>query len=78
MWWWRWNGKRSDVYGGEWWDVVGDLNSVRSVDRMDSDGVEALRMGHSGSKVILAAVGRKRQRLRFTRRWRRSTWWSGR
>ena len=57
MWW--WNGKWSDVNGSEWWDVVWDLDSVRSVDGVKGDGVEALRVGRRGGKTVLSAVGRK-------------------
>ena len=45
MWRWRWNRKGSDVYGSERWDMIWDLDSVRSVDGVEGDGVEVLRMG---------------------------------
>ena len=77
MWWRRWNRKWSDVNGGERWDMIRDLDSVRSVDGMNGDGIIALRMGHGGGKVILAAVGQKGQRLHLARRQWRSTRWSG-
>ena len=76
MWRWRWNGKWRDVNGGKRWDVIEDLDGVRSVDGMDGDGIEALRMGCRGGKVVLAAVRGKRQWLRLTRRRWRSTRWS--
>ena len=78
MWRWRWNGKWHDINGGEQWDVIGDLDGVRSVDGMDGNSVEALRMGRGGGKVVLASVRGKRQRLRLMRRQWRSTRWSRR
>ena len=45
MWWWWWNRKWSDVDGSERRDVIRDLDGVRSVNGIKSDGVEALRMG---------------------------------
>ena len=75
--WWR-NGKKGDVDGGERWDMVWDLNSIRSVDGIDSDGVVALRMGKSSGEAVTTSVGRDGQRLRLARdgRWsaRRSRW----
>ena len=67
MWRWRWNGEWCDVNGCERWDMVGDLDSVWSVDSVESDGVKALRMGRSGGKTVLAAIGRNGQGLRLAR-----------
>ena len=55
--WRRWNGKWSDVNGGERRDVVRDLDGVRSVDGVKGDGVEALRMGGTSGEAVLSPIG---------------------
>ena len=67
MWRWRWSRKGGNVYGGERWDVIGDLDGVRSVDSVDGNGVEALRMGRGSGEAILATIWREGQRLSLTR-----------
>ena len=58
MWWWRRNRKWCDVNGCEWWDVVWDLDGVWSVDGIEGDGVEALRVGGASGEAVLTPVGR--------------------
>ena len=58
MWLWRGSGKGSDVDGREWWDVVWDLDGVWSINSIESDSVEALRVGGTSGKTVLAPIGR--------------------
>ena len=54
---WR-DGERSDVDWCEQRDVVWDLDGVWPVDGVESDGIEALRMGGTSGEAVLATVGR--------------------
>ena len=55
---WRWNRKGSDVYWSERWDMIWDLDGVRPVGSVESNGVKTLRMGGASGEAVLATVGR--------------------